>query len=323
MYSIKKYDRSHYALWNDFVQKSKNGTFLFHRDFMEYHADRFEDHSLIVFDDDKPVALLPANRVGDVVFSHQGLTYGGVVMADTVNFERTEQIFNSVCNFLREEGINILKLGLIPSFYHKLPSFEPDNILFRYGATLYRRDMVLAINYSRPLNISKSKLKHFRRVSGIGLEIRQDNDFAAFWKQVLVPRLSEKHNAKPVHTLEEITLLHSRFPEAIQQYNVYYEDNVVAGITLFNFGHVVKSQYGAATAEGEKMRALDFLFITLINEFRQKAGFFDMGTVSSAEGKAYSSGMLKQKEELGCKVYCQDFYEVETTAYGLLDNVIL
>ena len=44
---------------------------------MDYHKDRFEDYSLMVFKDEKLVAVLPANRVEDKLFSHQGLTYGG------------------------------------------------------------------------------------------------------------------------------------------------------------------------------------------------------------------------------------------------------
>src|SRR5689334_12021295 len=68
--------------WDQFVRSSKNGTFLFLRDYMEYHQDRFEDHSLIVRAEGEPgpvIGLLPANRRGGVLESHGGLTYGGVV----------------------------------------------------------------------------------------------------------------------------------------------------------------------------------------------------------------------------------------------------
>ena len=103
----------------------------------------------------------------------------------------------------------------------------------------------------------------------------------------------------------------NKFPENIFQYNVYFEDEIVAGITLFHFGNVVKSQYGATTNRGEKLRALDFLFITLIEEFQNKVAFFDMGTVTENNEKGYNPGLLKQKEELGCGIYNQDFYSLE------------
>ena len=311
MYKLEQYTASHYNLWNDFIEKSKNGTFLFHRDFMEYHSDRFEDFSILVFKSEKLVAVMPANRIGNEVHSHQGLTYGGLVLKENIGGEKVEEIFNEILVYLRSSGFNIVKIKQAPLIYHKFPSFELDYMLHKYGGGLYRRDMNLAIDYSKPLMISKSKLKHFRRVSAIGLEMRMDNDFKAFWDGVLIPRLDEKHSAKPVHSVEEIQLLHSRFPDNILQYSVYHEGAIVAGITLFNFGNAVKSQYGATTAEGEKLRALDYLFITLINEYKNKAAFFDMGTVTEANG-TYNKGLLKQKEELGCSIYIQDFYQLKT-----------
>ena len=94
------------------------------------------------------------------------------------------------------------------------------------------------------------------------------------------------------------------------QYNVYFEDEIIAGITLFHFKNGVKSQYGATTVLGEKYRALDFLFITLIENFKDKVSFFDMGTVTENNELGYNPGLLKQKEELGCSVYTQDFYSI-------------
>ena len=81
-YTVKKYTENDYAIWNDFIEHAKNATFLFHRDFMEYHKDRFEDYSLLVFDGEKLVAVLPANKNGETLYSHQGLTYGGLVYSD-------------------------------------------------------------------------------------------------------------------------------------------------------------------------------------------------------------------------------------------------
>ena len=49
---------------------------------MDYHNDRFKDHSLMVFKDDKLIALLPANIVDFNLRSHQGLTYGGFLLQD-------------------------------------------------------------------------------------------------------------------------------------------------------------------------------------------------------------------------------------------------
>lgn len=308
MHTIKKYEPSDFAQWNDFIAKSKNGTFLFHRDFMEYHADRFEDCSLLVFDGQKLVAIFPANRVADEVYSHQGLTYGGLILQGSIGVEKVESIFESAANWFKQQGISQLYIKQVISIYHKEPTSEMDYILFKKGGVLHRRDMNLAIDYSLPLAISKGKMKNFRKFSAYGFEIKQENDFSGFWDTVLIPRLNERHGAKPVHTKEEIQLLHSRFPENILQYNIYLEGEILAGITLFHFGNVVKSQYGATTDSGEKARALDYLFIHLIQKYKDEVHFFDMGTVNEQQGKVYNKGLLKQKEELGCRVYSHDYY---------------
>lgn len=307
-YRIEKYQQGHYGLWNDFVSRSKNGTFLFQRGFMEYHSDRFKDFSLLIFEGNIIKGLFPANIDKDAVYSHQGLTYGGLVLDSHSSLEDINDIFEVLIAFLKEHGVSRLFIKYIPYIYNKRASHEFEYLLFNKQAQLYRKDLNLAIDYSKPARISKSKLKHFRRISGLGLEIRQDTDFRMFWDDVLIPRLKEKHNVSPVHSKEEIQLLHDRFPENILQYNAYYENEIVAGITLFNCGNVVKSQYGATTDRGEKVRALDFIFITLIEEYRDKSCFFDMGTVTEAGEKGYNPGLLKQKQELGCNIYTQDFY---------------
>nr|WP_231379808.1 GNAT family N-acetyltransferase [Flavobacterium sp. CG_9.1] len=163
-----------------------------------------------------------------------------------------------------------------------------------------------------PLTISKSKLKHFRKVEELDVELVEEQELESFWELVLEPRLLEKHNAKPVHTLQEITVLKEKFPNNIRQFSAYYDGTIIAGITLFETETVVKSQYGATTKKGEELRALDFLFITLIKKYKQEGKlFFDMGIVNDANEKGYHAGLLKQKEELGCSVYNQDFYKMK------------
>ena len=310
-YTIRRYAAGDYDSWNAFTANAKNATFLFHRDFMEYHADRFEDCSLMVLDDSQLVSILPANRSEDVLYSHQGLTYGGLVFNAALKGSQVDGILDELMQFLRRIGITKMIIKPIISIYNKQPSHELECFLLNKGATLYRRDLNLAIDYSRPFTISGSKLKHFRRVSKLGMEIREEQNFDLFWEKVLQPRLREKHDTQPVHTKTEMAFLCSKFPENIFQYNAYHEGEIVAGITLFNFGNGVKSQYGATTGKGETLRALDFLFITLIEECRNKYSFFDMGTVTENNDAGYNKGLLKQKEELGCSIFNQDFYSLE------------
>lgn len=96
MIEIHRYTAAYHRDWNDFVSESSNGTFLFLREYMEYHADRFTDYSLLVYDGNKLLALLPANRSGDVLYSHAGLTYGGLI----VTARNTTARFSKSCGRL-------------------------------------------------------------------------------------------------------------------------------------------------------------------------------------------------------------------------------
>lgn len=310
-YTVKKYTETDFKTWNNFVEQAKNATFLFQRDFMEYHKDRFEDYSLMVFDREKLVAVLPANKSEDNLYSHQGLTYGGLVFLSKFNAEKVELILDKILLFLKENAIAVFYYKPIPSFYLLKGNQEIDFFLFKKGALLAWKEMNLAINLAIPLEISKSKLKHFRKIRNLHLEIIEEQNLFPFWEEVLEPRLSERHNTKPVHSKEEITILKNKFPENIKQFSVYNEGEIIAGITIFETETIVKSQYGATTKKGEEVRALDFLFINLIKKYKSEGKyFFDMGIVGDDNKKGYNAGLLKQKEELGCSVYNQDFYKI-------------
>lgn len=315
-YRIEKYKNIYKAQWDACVQMSKNGTFLHYRDFVEYHSERFKDFSLLVFDGEKVIAILPANRVGETVFSHQGLTYGGLVYSPKVKLAEIIKMLQQILKFLNENGIKKLHFKSIPSIYHSQPAQEAEYALFTAGAKLSRRDAGF-VNDLHLNEVSKDRQKKFRKIEKSGvLEVRKDNDFSIFWDEILIPKLSEKYNANPVHSLNEIINLFKKFPENIVQYNVWHQGNIVAGITLFSSGSVIKSQYGAANSVGENLRALDFLYINLINEYKGVARYLDMGTV-----KNDNPGLAQQKQELGGRLYLQDFYEVDTENYNVFDTM--
>ncbi|MDY8138560.1 GNAT family N-acetyltransferase [Aquimarina sp. 2201CG5-10] len=306
VYTIKKYQKDHYSLWNSFVADAKNGTFLFHRDFIEYHKDRFDDFSLLIYDGQRLIALLPANKSNTDIYSHQGLTYGGLILRKSIGGEKIRHILQTLTDYIKSEGNHRLFIKYQPSFYNQRPSNELSFFLTDSGGEMYRRDLNLAIDYRLPLQIHKSKLKHFDKKRDLGFVIEEVEDCSEFWEQVLIPRLQQKHKTTPVHSISEIMLLKNRFPENIKQFVIRFQGKIQAGITIFKTTTVVKSQYGAVTMDGEKNRALDFLFISLIKKYKEEGYlFFDMGTVTEN-----NFGLLKQKEELGCEIYTQDFYRL-------------
>ena len=105
MFEIRRYTPDKADEWNRFVVQSKNGTFLFDRRFMDYHADRFTDASLMVYRGQSLYALLPANVKGNVLTSHGGLTYGGLVMSDRCSAHGVLETFSAIVKKASRDGL--------------------------------------------------------------------------------------------------------------------------------------------------------------------------------------------------------------------------
>jgi hypothetical protein len=322
-YLVKQYEAKYYNDWNAFVAKAKNASFLFHRDFMEYHGDRFLDLSLLVFHKDKLVALLPANKVDTRVYSHQGLTYGGLIYTDKTKLTSVIAIFKNVLLYLNNNGIDHLYLKTIPSIYHSKPAEEIQYALFLTDALLVRRDSLAVIDLAQDINYSKIRKRGVQKGIENGLQIKEENGFEAFWTEILIPNLNDKHNENPVHSLDEIKRLKKIFPKNIRQFNVYYGDIIVAGITVFESTTVAHCQYISMNPKSSKLGSLDYLVHFLITKIFVKKHFFDFGISNESQGKKLNEGLSYWKESFGASTIVHDFYEVKTANYSKLDNVII
>lgn len=321
-YTVKRYEKNDYTDWNAFIGQAKNATFLFHRDFMEYHSDRFQDYSLVVLDGEKWVAVLPANVVGNEVFSHQGLSYGGLVYNEKVKLASVIAIFKSVLSFLNANKKEKLQLKLIPSIYHQKPAEELNYALFLAEAQLIRRDTLAVLDLSQQNNLSKLRKRSIQKGISYDFRMKEVDDFEDFWNEILIPNLAQKHQAKPVHSLEEITKLKALFPENIRQFNVYENGIIVAGTTIFETSTVAHSQYISGKEDKNELGGLDFLFHHLITQVFQNKRFFDFGISNENQGRKLNNGLSYWKESFGASTIVQDFYEVETVNYKLLGNVL-
>lgn len=309
-YTVRQYSAEDFGLWNDFIAEAKNATFLFHRNFMEYHNDRFEDFSLLVFEDAKLLAVLPANKVGAELHSHSGLTYGGIIVDKDLKLQVFLDVFKEICQFLKPT-FNKVFFKIIPSIYNTHFSDELLYALFLTDAKLIRRDTLSVIDNSLAENISQKRKYEIRKGEKHNLEVRQTNDFSVFWNQILIPTLEEKHQTKPVHSLEEIQKLHQFFPENIKQFEVYFEGKIVAGTTVFETDNVVHIQYIGSNELRGKLGSVDYLFDYLIKEYKTKKKYFDFGTSNEQQGRVLNEGLTYWKESFGAKPLVQDFYELD------------
>ena len=291
---------------------------------MEYHQDRFDDYSLLVFHERKLVALLPANISKNEVYSHQGLSYGGLVVAAHAKFDDILGYFKVVLEYLQNHSIESLHVKMLPSIYTSHPSGGLDYLMFKLEATLVRRDVLSVIDYQQANRaISSNRKRGLKRAKGHNLVIKEETTFDAFWKEILIPNLKESYNVSPVHTLEEISFLGALLPNNIRQFNVYNNGNIVGGTTIFETNTVAHAQYISANSSRQELGTLDFLFDYLINEVYKEKAYFDFGTSNINQGQQFNHGLLAWKESFGARSITQDFYTVKTKNVNRLNNLML
>ena len=321
--SVERYAPERKEVWDRFVNASKNATFLFYRDYMDYHSDRFTDHSLLIAKDRELLAVLPANLTTDnTLISHQGLTFGGLVVSTGAALADVLESLQAGLEFLHTQGIEKIIYKRIPRFYSTLPDDEVDYALFLLEARLSRRDCALVIAQQNRLPLRKGRKSEISKARRFGVRVVEEVDFAPFWERVLVPRLSNRYGVKPVHSLAEITLLASRFPQNIRQFSAYCGDQILAGTTIFETPLVAHAQYSGVTEEGQKVGALDAVYGWLLSERYKDKRYFDFGICNDRDGRLLNHGLLSWKEAFGGRSYVHDFYEVAARNFSRLEPVL-
>lgn len=298
-------------LWDEAVTASRNGTFLHMRGFMDYHSDRFADFSLMAMDGSKVLAVLPANRRDDKVYSHQGLTYGSWLVSDKCDAVTMMHVMEAAINFLQEQGVSELIYKPVPHIYHSYPAEEDLYALFRHSAQLTECNISTTIDLDAPIRFDRGNRRAVNLAKRAGIKINESDDLEGYW-QVLQGVLESRYDTRPVHTVEEMRLLQSRFPENIKLYTACLDDKIVAGVLMFYCGPVAHSQYIASSPTGRENGALALLFETLIKQSAD-AGYryFDFGISNENHGQYLNEGLAQQKARLGGRGIAYNVYSVK------------
>lgn len=319
---IVRYTPSLRSLWDDTVKQARQSSFLFERIFMDYHKQRFEDVSLIAFDIHKhPLALFPAcisRHNPNTIESHGGLTYGGLLLTQSITTEDVENLFERCFNFYNKQGFKELIYKPVPHIYHLYPAEEDLYWLYRYGATLLARSVSSVIDLRNPISFSTLRKRKVHKAEKEENFILSDDmeRLQDFW-EILTNVLQKRHNTNPVHTFQEISSLIKYFPKQIKLYTVLQKDkttfHVIAGCLLFITKRVVHAQYIAANDEACKKNALDWLFQQIILQFKNESSqhpWFDFGISTEKSGTFLNKGLIFQKEGFGARAICYDAYKI-------------
>ena len=316
MIAVRRYEAADKAAWNEFVGRAKNATFLFHRDYLEYHSDRFVDHSLLFFEDRRLVAALPANVNDGVLVSHGGLTYGGLLTDRRMTASLVLKVFDAFVGYAREQSLARIVYKAVPHIYHAVPAEEDLYALFRHGAKLFRRDVSSTIDLRERLPLTKGRKWGINQGPKNGVEVRESDDFATFMR-IESEMLQAKYGTKPVHSTEEMALLASRFPQNIRLFGAFREGAMIAGTIIYETARVAHAQYIASTEAAREICAIDSVLAHLLDvEYAQKA-YFDFGISTERQGTFLNTGLIDNKESWGGRATVYDFYSIDVGAADL------
>lgn len=309
MIEVLRYNERHKSVWDISVGKSKNGLFLFERNYLDYHNDRFLDHSLIISKNEKIIALFPANQSANEIHSHGGLTFGSLIMSFDIKATEVIDVLELIKKYYKELGFAKITYKAIPSIYHKYPSEEDLYALFRSQAKLFRRDISSVIKIKDKIRFSESKRQSVTKCEKNEIQIIENDNLEEYW--ILLTEVLSKFDTKPVHSIEEINNLKFFFPKQIRLFEARRENILLAGIIIYDFENVVHTQYMANSQEGRKIGALDYINHKLINSIFCDREYYSFGISTENQGKDLNEGLIQQKEMMGSRGISIDFYSID------------
>lgn len=312
MIEIQRYSDNKKDIWNQFNKQSKNYLFMFDRNYMDYHQDRFLDHSLLFYDDEKLIALLPMSEHGDVLISHGGLTYGGFITNEKMKQHTMNDCFHELIEYCKRLGLKSIRYKCIPHIYHNQPAEEDKFALFANSAKLETVDVSTYVNLSNPLKMPKGRKAQISRAKRENVIIEEltcledFNNFIDLENEVL----SERHDTHAAHTGSELKMLYDRFPENIHLFGAKKDGELIAGTVIYEYDSVIHTQYMAANDEARAIGALDLAVATVIEKYKENKKWLDFG-ISTEHGKIYlNEGLCSQKEGFGGRTGIYEIWEL-------------
>ncbi|MEY2116793.1 MULTISPECIES: GNAT family N-acetyltransferase [Rhodanobacter] len=307
MCSVRPYTAADVQAWDALVGRSRNGNLLHRRGYMDYHAERFVDQSLVVERHGEAVAVFPASRHGSVVTSHAGLTYAGLLTTQELRAESTLGVFGQIARHYRALGVERVIYKAVPHIFHAYPAEEDLYALHCLGARLQRRDLSSAIALREAFHFSQGRQRAVNKARKAGIELKPAADPAQF--HALLSEVLRKHDARPTHSLAELRLLQARFPQQLVLHEARREGELLAGVLVYDLGKVAHTQYMAVSEQGRSAGALSFLLAELIGGVYADRAYFSFGISTEQEGRVLNGGLVTQKEYFGARAVVHDFYE--------------
>ena len=301
MISIIRYSEDLQKIWNDFIYNSKQKIFMFDRNYMDYHSDRFIDHSLLFYNNDILLGCLPACEIENVLVSHGGLTYGGMVTNNDMKQHYMNEIIDALIHYGREHGLNSVVWKSVPYFYYNQPAEEEKYALFIYGSKLLKVEPSTLLNLEYPIKMKKGRKSQISRAKKSDIVVCRETDIDSFDAFIELENLVlyKHHRTKAVHSSKELKKLRDSFPNNIHLFVARKNNKMIAGCVLYEYDDVIHTQYMAADDDARVLGALDLIIYRIIEEYSGKKKWLDFGISSENNGRYLNHGLIQQKEGFG------------------------
>jgi hypothetical protein len=305
MVQIKRFSEQESNTWNNFLSSAKNSTIFHHRDFLSYHPkDRFVDHSLLFYNDNEIISVFPSiERKMDgkkILHSHQGASYGSYATTHWLTIRESFDMVTSLISYAKDNEFSQIIITVPPVIYLKTPSNYIDFSLVKNGFTYLKRELTSVV----PLEAKGEKLLQSYRAEArtatrkalrSKIVVRETNDYEQYYA-LLSKNLSSRHNVKPTHTLEEITLLHSRFPDKIRLFGAFLDETMIGGVCNFSVNeNVVLAFYISHSMDYQEYRPVNVLFYEIMQQYKTEGfSYLDFGTFTLNMEPNWGLGRFKE-----------------------------
>jgi lipid II:glycine glycyltransferase (peptidoglycan interpeptide bridge formation enzyme) len=229
------------------------------------------------------------------------------VVSDKVGVEEAIEIVDLTIQFAKEKNADEIIIRNPFRIFNEIPTDETDYAMWLRGFQLLRRDVEIAIqligfNAQTIDSLYDGNTRNaVRKAEKANIEVKVTKDFSEYWS-ILSENLSERHGAKPTHTLEQFEFLENLVGDKkIKLFGAYLDDKLIAGIVLFVANkQAVHAQYIAGLREFQNLRPINLL-IHQISIWAIENGFqyFNLGMSTNPDGSGINAGLCKFKESFG------------------------
>ena len=312
MITYKIYNKKNNIAWEDFINKSINGTIFQSQTFLTYHINKtFRNHSLMFYKKNNLIGVFSASENGaDELFSHPGASFGGIVTQE-ISLSNLLEIIDLIESYAKENNFCSITMIPTPSVYH---NNLDESLLY---ALLWKNYTIKEQYYSSVIPLENNVEKHLALInrnksrskdyySNIielnRLTVEWNNDFNKFYP--ILEKNKKMYNSKPTHSLEEIYRLNDIMPDKIKLMLIKKNNKVIGGNMIFIANESVAIifynmiDYDYVNLQISVIQVIESIKWAYKNNFK----FLDFGVSHESEQVnplAPKISLIKFKEEFG------------------------